>query len=154
MQGNGCVCVKNYPPEIMQPSSPTRATIVSAENQKVQPSSRLHFSFAIITSYGNQITPAKHEDNLWNECLKSRWIPGGSCGYTSGTKRKHFAALSSPRPCWTIVRFPPVSRRTHTRLRYPGGPTRVPKNGNAVRYPGRPHDPPGYAMITWRGPPG
>ena len=30
----------------------------------VQPSSRPHFSFAIITSCGNQITPAKHEDNL------------------------------------------------------------------------------------------
>ena len=29
----GAVCVKNYPPEIMQPSSSTRATIVSAENQ-------------------------------------------------------------------------------------------------------------------------
>ena len=28
-----CVCVNNYPPEIMQPSSSTRATIVSAENQ-------------------------------------------------------------------------------------------------------------------------
>ena len=48
----------------MQPSSLTRATIVSAEIKMVQPSSRPHFSFAIITSYGNQITPAKHEDNL------------------------------------------------------------------------------------------
>ena len=49
-------------------------------NQHLQPSvlktkmmalsSRPHFSFVIITSYGNQITPAKHEDNLeikvWN----------------------------------------------------------------------------------------
>ena len=60
----GCVCVKNHPPEIMQPSSSTRATIVSAEIKMVQPSSRPHLSFAIITSYGNQITPAKHEDNL------------------------------------------------------------------------------------------
>ena len=70
LQGISCVCVKNYPPEIMQPSSSTRATIVSAEIKMVQPSSRPHFSFAIITSYGNQITPAKHEDNLemkvWN----------------------------------------------------------------------------------------
>ena len=48
----------------MQPSSSKRATIaVSAENQNGQPSSRPHFSFAIITSYGNQITPAKREDN-------------------------------------------------------------------------------------------
>ena len=30
----------------------------------VQPSSRPHVSFAIITSNGNQITPAKHQDNL------------------------------------------------------------------------------------------
>ena len=27
------VCVKNYPPEMMQPSSSTRAAIVSAENK-------------------------------------------------------------------------------------------------------------------------
>ena len=33
LQGIGCVCIKSYPPEIMQPSSSTRATIVSAENQ-------------------------------------------------------------------------------------------------------------------------
>ena len=33
LQGIDCVCVKNYPPEIMQPSSSMRATIVSAENQ-------------------------------------------------------------------------------------------------------------------------
>ena len=58
------MCVKNYPPEIMQPSSSTRATIVSAKIKMVQPSSRPHFSFAIIISYGNQITPAKHEGNL------------------------------------------------------------------------------------------
>ena len=43
-----------------------------------------------------------------------------------------------------------ISRHIHTRHRYPGGPTRVPKNGNAVRYPGGPHGPPGYAMATWR----
>ena len=43
-----------------------------------------------------------------------------------------------------------ISRHIHTRHRYPGGPTRVPKNGKAVRYPGGPHGPPGYAMATWR----
>ena len=43
----------------------------------------------------------------WSESLKSRWIPGGSCGYTSGTKRKHFAALSSPRPCWRWLQRQP-----------------------------------------------
>ena len=43
----------------------------------------------------------------WDRSLKSRWIPGGSCGYTSGTKRKHFAALSSPRPCWRWLQLQP-----------------------------------------------
>ena len=33
LQGIGRVCVKNYPPEMMQPSSSTSATIVSAKNQ-------------------------------------------------------------------------------------------------------------------------
>ena len=64
LQGTGYVCVKNYPPELMQPMSATRATIVSAEIKMVQPSSRPHFSIATITSHGNQITPAKHKDNL------------------------------------------------------------------------------------------
>ena len=48
----------------MQPSSSTRATIVSAENQNDATIVKDKFSFAIITSYGNQITPATHEDNL------------------------------------------------------------------------------------------
>ena len=48
----------------MQPSSSTRATIVSAENENGATIVKATFSFAIITSYGNQMTPAKHEDNL------------------------------------------------------------------------------------------
>ena len=66
VQGIGCVCVcvKNYPPKIMQPSSSTRATIVSADNQNGATIDQATFSIAIITSYGNQIAPAKHEDNL------------------------------------------------------------------------------------------
>ena len=48
----------------MQPSYSTRATTVSAENQNGASIVKAIFSFAIITSYGNQITPAKHEDNL------------------------------------------------------------------------------------------
>ena len=51
------------------------------------------------------ITPARGQS--WNESLKSRWIPEGSCGYTSGTRRKHFAALSSPRPCWRWLQLQP-----------------------------------------------
>ena len=64
LQGIGCVCVKNYPPEIMQPSSSTRQPSSVLKIKMVQPSSRTNFSFAIITSYRNQITPAMHEDNL------------------------------------------------------------------------------------------
>ena len=48
----------------MQPSSTMRATIVSAENQIGATIIKATSSFAIIISYGNQITPAKHEDNL------------------------------------------------------------------------------------------
>ena len=44
----------------------------------------------------------------WKESPKSRWIPGGSCGYTSGTKRNHFAAfLPAPRPCWRWLPLQP-----------------------------------------------
>ena len=77
LQGISCVSVKNYLPEIMQPSSSTRATIVSAENQ----------NGATIWESNNA---GEARGQSWNESLKSRWIPGGSCGYTSGTKRKHF----------------------------------------------------------------
>ena len=45
----------------------------------VQPSSTQYLSFAIITSYGNQIIPEKHENNLEIKILKSRCSPGGLC---------------------------------------------------------------------------
>ena len=54
LQGIGCVCVKNYPPDIMQPSSSTRATIASAKNQNGATIVKATFFFANITSYGNQ----------------------------------------------------------------------------------------------------
>ena len=49
---------------MMQPSSSTRATIVSAENQNGATIVKATIFFAIITSCGNQMTPAKHEVNL------------------------------------------------------------------------------------------
>ena len=52
------VCIKNYPQELMQPSSSTRATIVIAENQIGATIVKAIFSFAIITWFGD------HEDNL------------------------------------------------------------------------------------------
>ena len=108
MQGNGCVCVKNYPPEIMQPSSSTRATIVSAENQNGATIVKATFFFChYYIVWEANIAGEAPRGQSWNESLKSRWIPGGSCGYTSGTKRKHFAALSSPRPCWRWLQLQP-----------------------------------------------
>ena len=107
LQGISCVCVKNYPPEIMQPSSSTRATMVGAENQNGATivKATIFFCHYYIVFESNNAGEARGQS--WNESLKSRWIPGGSCGYTSGTKRKHFAALSSPRPCWRYLQLQP-----------------------------------------------
>ena len=91
----------------MQPSSSTRATIVSAENQNGATIVKATFFFChyYIVCESNNAGEARRQS--WNESLKSRWLPGGSCGYTSGTKRKHFAALSSPRPCWRWLQLQP-----------------------------------------------
>ena len=58
-----CVSIINRPKkcnhrhQLLQPSSVLKIKMM-------QPSSRPHFSLAIIISYGNEITPAKHKDNL------------------------------------------------------------------------------------------
>ena len=96
----GAVCVENYPPEIMQPSSSTRATIVSPENQNGATIVKATFFFCHYHIVWESNNAGEARGQSWSESLKSRWISGGSCGYTSGTKRKHFAALSSPRPSW------------------------------------------------------
>ena len=102
-----CVCVKNYAPEMMQPSSSTRATIVSAENQNDATIVKDTFFFChyYIVWESNNTGDARGQS--WNESLKSIWIPGASCGYTSGTKRKHFAVLSSLRPWWRWLQLQP-----------------------------------------------
>ena len=107
LQGIGRVCVKNYPPEMMQPSSSTSATIVSAKNQNdaIIVKDTFFFCHYYIVWESNNAGDARGQS--WNESLKSIWIPGGSCGYTSGTKRKHFAALSSPRPWWRWLQLQP-----------------------------------------------
>ena len=106
LQGIGRVCVKIYPPEMMQPSSSTSATIVSAKNQNDATivKDKFFFSHYYIVWELNNAGDARGQS--WNESLKSIWIPGGSCGYTSGTKRKRFAALSSPRPWWRWLQLP------------------------------------------------
>ena len=107
LQGIGCVCVKNYPPEIMQPSSSKRATIVSSENQNGATIVKATFFLCHYYIVWESNNAGEARGQSWNESLKSRWIPGGSLGYTSGTKRKHFAALSSPRPCWRWLQLQP-----------------------------------------------
>ena len=102
------VCVQNYPPEIvMQPSSSTRATIVSAENQNGATVVKATFLFCHYYIVWGSNNAGEARGQSWNTSLKPRWIPGGSCGYTSGTKRKHFAAFSSPRPWWRWLQLQP-----------------------------------------------
>ena len=43
LQGIGCVCIKNCPSKLMQPSSSSPATIVSAENQNDAPTIKAIF---------------------------------------------------------------------------------------------------------------
>ena len=107
LQGISFVCVKNYPHEIMQPSSSTRATIVSAENQNGATIGKAWFFFCHYYIVWESNNAGEARGQSWNESLKSRWIPVGSCGYTNGTKRKHFAALSSARPCWRWSKLQP-----------------------------------------------
>ena len=91
----------------MQPSSSTRATIVSAENQNGATIVKATFFFCHYNIVWESNNAGEARGQSWSESLKSRWIPGGSCGYTSATKRKHFAALSSPRPCWRWLQLQP-----------------------------------------------
>ena len=107
LQGIGCVCVSkitrrklcNHRHQRVQPSSVLKIKMV-------QPSSRTNFSFAIIASYGNQITPATHEDNLEMK-VQNPYESQENRAVTSGTKRKHFAALSLPRPWWRWLQLQP-----------------------------------------------
>ena len=91
----------------MQTSSSTRATIVSAENQTGATIVKATFFFCHYYIVWESNNAGEAQGQSWNESLKCRWIPGGSCGYTSGTKRKPFAALSTPRPCWRWLQLQP-----------------------------------------------
>ena len=103
LQGTGCVCVK-------LPARNDAIIAINACNHRQCWKSngatiqgfRCHY---YIAWESNNAGEARGQS--WDESLKSRWIPGGSCGYTSGTKRKHFAALSSPRPCWRWLQLQP-----------------------------------------------
>ena len=84
-----------------------RATIVSAENQNGSTIVKATFFFSHYYIVWESNNAGEARGQSWSKSLKSRWIPGGACGYTSGTKRKHFAALSSPRPCWRWLQLQP-----------------------------------------------
>ena len=92
---------------MMQPSSSTSGTIVSAKNQNDATIVKDKFFFCHYNIVWESNNASDARGQSWNESLKSIWIPGGSCGYTSGTKRKHFAALSSPRPWWRWLQLQP-----------------------------------------------
>ena len=96
LQGISCMCVKNFPPKLMQPSSSTPATIVSAVNQNDATIVKATFLFShyYIVWQSNNAGEARRQS--WNESLKSRCIPGGLCGYTIGTKRKHVMSVPLP----------------------------------------------------------
>ena len=100
LQGIGCVCIKNYPPKLMQPSSSTPASIVSAENQNDATIGKVIIFFCHCYTVWESNNAGEARRQSWNGSLKSRCIPGGLCGFTSGIKQKHFAVLSAPRPCW------------------------------------------------------
>ena len=80
--------------QCMQPS-------LMLKMKMLQPSSWTYFSFAIFTSYGNQITlPAKHEDNLEMKVKNPDESQEDGMVYLSDTKRKLNAELSSLQPWW------------------------------------------------------
>ena len=126
LQGIGCMCIKNFPPKLMQPSSSTPAAIVSAENQN-DPTivkAKFFFSHYYIVWESNNAGEARRQS--WTESLKSRCIPGGLCGLYEWHKAKTFfcafftAAMMTMVAAATIERFPPVL--THeTNMRSFGG---------------------------------
>ena len=104
----GCVCIKNYSSDMMQPSSSMHATIVSAENQNYATIVEAIFFCRPYYTVWESNNAGEAWWKSWNESLKSRYIPRGLCGYLSGAKRKHFTALSSPRPCWRWLQLQPL----------------------------------------------
>ena len=72
LQGIGCVCVKNYPPEIMQPSSSKRATIVSAENQNGATIVKATFFFCHYYIVWESNNAGEARGQSWNESLNTK----------------------------------------------------------------------------------
>ena len=110
LQGIGCVCLcvsktthrqwRNHRHQNVQLSSVLKnqngATIVNAT-----------FFFCHYNIIWESDDAGEARGQFSNASLKPRWNSGGSCGYTSGTKQKHFAALSSPRLWWRWLQLQP-----------------------------------------------
>ena len=109
LQGIGCVCMKNYPPELVQPSSSTRVTIVSTENQNgatiVKAISFLCHYYIVWES--NNASEARGQS--WHESLKSRRIPGGLCGLYEWYKTKTFCRAFFAAAMMTMVAAATIS---------------------------------------------
>ena len=69
LQVIGFVCVKKYPPEIMQSSSSTRATIVSAENQNGVTIVKATFFFCHYYIVWESNNAGEARGQSWNESL-------------------------------------------------------------------------------------
>ena len=94
---------------MMQPSSSTRATIVSAENQNGAAIVEAIFFFCHYDIVWESNNAGESRGESWHE--ENPDITQEDCvGYLSGTKRKHFAALSASRPCcWRWLQLQPSS---------------------------------------------
>ena len=112
LQGIGCVCIKYYSPDMMQPSSSTRATIVIAGNQNGATIVEVIFFLCHYHIVWESNNTSEAGGRSWNESLKSRYIPGGLCGLFEWYKAKTFCcafvAVAMLTMVASIVRFPPV----------------------------------------------
>ena len=107
--GLGFVCIKNYPAELMQPSSSTRTTIVSTENQNDETIVKAVFFFCQYYIVFESNNTGKVRGQSWNESLKTSCIPEELCGLYEWYKAKIFccAFFAAAIAAATIVRPPP-----------------------------------------------
>ena len=113
--GSDRLCVyQKYPPGLMQPSSSTRVTIVSADNQNGATTVKAIFFFCHYYIVWESTNAGEARGQSWNESIKPRCIPGGLGGLFEWYKAKTFcraffaAAMRTIFAAATIVRFPPV----------------------------------------------
>ena len=111
--GIGCVCIKNYPLELMQPSSSKRPTVISAENQNGATIVKAIFLLCHYYIVWETTNAVEAGGQSWNESLKFRCNPGGLCSLFEWYKVKTSAALSSPRPWGRWLQLQPSCGFAH-----------------------------------------